>query len=89
MPILKNAKKALRVSKKKTDINHKVKARIKTMVDHVKKEANTENVSKAFSAIDKAKKKNIIHPNKAAHLKAAVSKLFAQSNKTTSSSKKA
>ena len=85
MPILKNAKKALRVTKKKTQFNRQVKSRIKTNLDKVKKEASAENLSLAFSAIDKAKKKNILHANKAAHLKAQLSKLL---GKTTVETKK-
>jgi small subunit ribosomal protein S20 len=88
MPILKNAKKALRASKKKTLVNRNVKARMKTMMDHVKKEATLENLSKAFSAIDKAKKKNIIHKNKAAHLKSGLSTLLGKTEAPKSVTKK-
>lgn len=75
MPILKNAKKALRVSKRKALMNRPVRSRVKTMLDSVKKEPTTGGLAKAFSAIDKAVKKHLIHKKKAARLKSQVSKL--------------
>lgn len=76
MPLLKNAKKALRVSKKKAVRNQSVRSRMKTMLDAAKKSTTTETVSKAFSAVDKAVKKNLIHQNKAARVKSQLSKLL-------------
>ena len=70
MPILHNAKKALRSSERKRQVNRRVKTRVKTSLDKVKKSGQSADVSAAYSAIDKAAKKNIIHPNKAARLKA-------------------
>lgn len=75
MPILKNAQKALRVAKKKTTINQVVKSRMKTMVDIVKKTPSQESLSKAFSAVDRSVKNHLIHKNKAARVKAQLSKL--------------
>jgi ribosomal protein S20 len=78
MPILKNAKKALRVSKRKAEFKRPVKSRVKTMSDKMKKEPTADNLSSAFSAIDRAVKKHIFHRNKAARLKAQMSKLIAK-----------
>jgi len=75
MPILSNAKKALRVSKKKTTQNRVTKSKTKNAVDKVKKTPTMELLAGAFSAIDKAVKKNTMHGNKAARLKAQLSKL--------------
>ncbi len=75
MPILKGAKKALRVSKKKNLINRRLKSQMKTAIDQVKKEINQKNVSLASSKIDRAVKKNIIHKNKAARVKSQLAKL--------------
>lgn len=77
MPILKNAKKALRSSAKKTEINGVVKSKLKTMLDKMIKTPTAEVLSLAFSAIDKAKKRNLIHANKAARLKSKMSQLVA------------
>jgi small subunit ribosomal protein S20 len=75
MPILKNAKKALRSSQKKAVVNGRVKSKLKTMVDRVLKTPNPESLSLAFSAIDKAVKGNLIHTNKAARFKSRLTKL--------------
>jgi small subunit ribosomal protein S20 len=79
MPILKSAKKALRVSKKKNVVNRKLKSQVKTAIDQVKKTPNSENLSLASSKIDRAVKKNLIHKNKAARLKSRLAKLKPQS----------
>ena len=70
MPILKNAKKALRSSERKRVVNRRVKTQVKTYLDKVKKSGDAKDVAAAYSAIDKAVKKNLIHHNKAARLKA-------------------
>jgi ribosomal protein S20 len=75
MPILQNAKKALRVSKRKTLVNQRVKSKMKTAIDAMKQTPTQENLNKAFEAIDMAGKK-IIHHNKAARLKSQLSKLL-------------
>jgi small subunit ribosomal protein S20 len=76
MPILKNAKKALRASKKKTIINSQIKSRLKTALDAMKKSPTADKLNAAFSALDKSVKKNILQRNKAARVKASLSKLL-------------
>lgn len=75
MPILKNAQKALRSSKKKAVFNKAVKSKMKTSLKKVNQEPTKENLKVAVSSIDKACKKNIFHKNKAARLKSQISKL--------------
>jgi ribosomal protein S20 len=75
MPILKNAKKALRVSHRKAALRQPVKSRIKTVKDAMKKNPTAENLSNAFSAIDRAVKRNIFHKKRAAHMKSQLAKL--------------
>jgi small subunit ribosomal protein S20 len=75
MPILPNAKKALRVSKRKAARNKVAKSKTKTAMDKVKKNPTMELLSAAYSAIDKAAKRNLMHANKAARLKNQLSKL--------------
>ncbi|MEO8581483.1 MAG: 30S ribosomal protein S20 [Patescibacteria group bacterium] len=77
MPILKNAKKALRVSKRKAERNQVVKSKMKTMMDKAKKSITVDTISGAFSAIDRAARKHLLHPNKAARLKSQLSKKLA------------
>ncbi len=74
MPILKNAKKALRVSKRKTLVNRAVKSKVKTAMDAFKANPSEDTLKKAFSTVDKSVKKNIIHRNKAARIKARLAK---------------
>ncbi|MBW7943991.1 30S ribosomal protein S20 [Patescibacteria group bacterium] len=74
MPILRNAKKALQVSKRKAKVNTPVRSRLKTAVDAAKKKAEPSNLSNAFSAIDKAVKRHIIHRKKAARMKSQLAK---------------
>jgi ribosomal protein S20 len=75
MPILKNAKKALRVSHRKAAIRQPMKSKVKTVRDAVKKEPTAANLSKAFSAIDRAVKHHLFHKKKAARLKSQMAKL--------------
>ncbi len=75
MPILANAKKALRVSKRKAAVNRPIRSRVKTVSDNVKKTPTLASLSDAFSAIDKAVKRHIFHKKKAARLKSQLSKL--------------
>jgi small subunit ribosomal protein S20 len=76
MPILANAQKALRQAKRRTLENRPVRSRVKTMVDAMKKTPSLEKLSQAFSAIDKAVKKHLIHKNKAARMKSQLNKLL-------------
>jgi ribosomal protein S20 len=76
MPILKNAKKALRVSKRKAALRQPVKSKVKTVRDAMKKKPSVENLSSAFSAIDRAVKRNIFPKKRAARLKSQMAKLL-------------
>jgi small subunit ribosomal protein S20 len=75
MPILANAKKALRASKRKAVVNNRIRSRVKTSMDNVRKDPSQESLKEAYSAIDIASKKNVIHRNKAARLKSQMAKL--------------
>jgi len=70
MPILKSAKKAMRVSRKKQERNTNQK---KALYDAIRS-ASEKDINKVNSLIDKAAKKNIIHKNKAARLKSRLAK---------------
>jgi small subunit ribosomal protein S20 len=75
MPIIKSARKRVRVAQKATIRNAKTKRQYKSAVKSLSKKPTSEGVSKAQSAIDKAAKKHVIHKNKAARLKSRVAKL--------------
>jgi small subunit ribosomal protein S20 len=75
MPILSSAKKALRSSERTAAVNRLVKAQLKTALDKVKAKPAADSLSNAFSRIDKAVKRNLMHKNKAARLKSQTAKL--------------
>lgn len=75
MPILKNAKKALRSSIRKAAVNARVRSRMRTAIKSMKDKASKEGLPIAYSAIDRAVKRNLIHKNKAARLKSQLSKV--------------
>lgn len=75
MPLLKNAKKALRSSIRKAAVNARTRSRMKTAIKTMKDKASKEGLPVAYSAIDRAVKRNLIHANKAARLKSQLSKL--------------
>ena len=78
MPILANAKKALRSSQRKAVQNDLVRSKLRSGLKNFIKQPTKENLSLTFSYIDKALKKNLIHRNKAARLKSRVSGLVAK-----------
>lgn len=88
MPILKNAKKALRVSKRKTIVNSRVRSRVKTLGDAFRKHPTVETLASAYSALDTAVKKNLLKKNKAARVKSQLSKLVPAGTLGTTSAKK-
>lgn len=75
MPLLKNAKKALRSSIRKAAVNARTRSRMKTAIKSLKDAATKESLATAYSSVDRAVKRNLIHKNKAARLKSQMSKL--------------
>ncbi len=74
MPIIKSAKKRVRVAEKAAIRNSKTKRSLKTALKAFHKaitggEKTVETHSKAVSSIDTAAKKGLIHKNKAARQK--------------------
>ena len=69
MPIIKSAKKRVRVATKAAIRNSKTKRSLKTAMKSFVKKASPETHSEAQSNLDKAVKKGIMHKNKAARLK--------------------
>ena len=83
MPIIKSAKKKLRQDAKKSQSNKKYETAYKKAVKAARKSKTgsglNELVKKAFSAIDRAIKKKVIHKNKGARLKSGIAKLSKKS----------
>ncbi len=80
MPIIKSAKKALKVEARRKLENDDTRAKVKNAVKGlkvatVKGEKNvTELLSNAYKQLDLAAKKHVIHKNKAARLKSQLAK---------------
>lgn len=75
MPVIKSAKKKLRVDKKRESANKKAESLVELIIKKAKKKPTPKSIQEAFSLIDKAVKKNIFHKNKAARIKSRLSKL--------------
>lgn len=73
MPIIKSAKKRVRTAKRNYAQNLKYKNAMKKAISDYTKKPSKKKLSRAFSKIDKAAKINLIHKNKAARLKSALS----------------
>lgn len=71
MPHLKSAAKHLRQSRKRAAENKKIKEGIKKLIKGVK---SKKDLPAIYKAIDKAAKRGILHPNKAARMKSALAK---------------
>ena len=74
MPIIKSAIKKVRKDKTRTARNKKRKTSLKSLVEKARDSKTAKNLQAAFSALDKAAKVHLIHPNKAARLKSRLSK---------------
>jgi small subunit ribosomal protein S20 len=69
MPIIKSAKKRVRVASKATARNVRTKRTLRTALKGFYVSVTSTNVSQAQSALDQAVKKGVIHKNKAARKK--------------------
>src|SRR5437879_2535591 len=69
MPIIKSARKRVRVSRKAASRNAHTKRALKTALKSFESKASATTHASAQSALDTAVKKGIVHKNKAARLK--------------------
>jgi ribosomal protein S20 len=69
MPIIKSAKKRVKVANKAAVRNSKTKRSLKTALKAFTKSPSSKTHSAAQSNIDKAAKKGLVHKNKVARLK--------------------
>ena len=74
MPIIKSAKKRVRVSRKATVRNVKTKRTLKTALKSFHANLTGTGHSEAQSALDKAGKKGVMHKNKVARKKRQLAK---------------
>lgn len=76
MPIIKQAIKKLASDRKRQAKNNLVRNNIHALLKKARKTPTQKTITSVFSALDKAAKQNIVHPNKAARLKSRLSKLL-------------
>lgn len=77
MPVTKTAKRALRSSSKKTDINKRILTALEVAVRQAKRDKKQKNLDSVFSLADRAAKAHVIHPKKADRIKARITKRVA------------
>ncbi|MDD5147617.1 MAG: 30S ribosomal protein S20 [Candidatus Daviesbacteria bacterium] len=78
MPIIKSAIKKVRKDRTRTARNKKREAALKALIKKVRASKTAKDLQATFSALDKAAKVHLIHPNKSARLKSRLSKLISQ-----------
>ena len=88
MPVTKTAKRALRSSKRKEEINKILRTKLETAIRIAKKDMKKGSITNAISLADRAAKRKIIHPNKAARIKSVLSKLASSPKKVTKDTRK-
>ncbi|MGM0436979.1 MAG: 30S ribosomal protein S20 [Bacillota bacterium] len=83
MPIIESAKKRVRSSKKKEEVNRQWKDKVKNaikdyekLIEEKKVEEAEEKLNETKSVIDKAVKNNILHQNNAARKKSSLTKML-------------
>lgn len=76
MPILANAKKALRHTRRATIVNNRVKSEVQTAIKSMTHEPSLGQWSIVSSKLDLAVKNHLIHVNKAARLKSRLANLI-------------
>jgi small subunit ribosomal protein S20 len=74
MPIIKSAIKKVRKDKLRTARNKKREVGFKSLIKKVRISHAAKDLQATFSALDKAAKVKLIHPNKAARLKSRLAK---------------
>ena len=74
MPLIKSAIKKVRKDKVREARNKKRELVLKTLIKKARTVKSAKNLQAVFSALDKAAKVHLIHPNKAARLKSRLTK---------------
>jgi small subunit ribosomal protein S20 len=74
VPILQSAKKKMRMDIRRRTTNLRIRRKYKKAVKELLEKPNAKALSKAYSELDMAAKKNVIHKKKASRLKSRLSK---------------
>lgn len=83
MPVTKTAKRALRSSKNKEDMNKLISSELEIAIRKAKKAKSPATVRTAISFTDRASKRGIVHKNKASRMKQMLAKLAKPAPKKT------
>lgn len=75
MPVTQSAKKALRRDQRRKVVNERIRRRLKQALKQAQSNPSKKLLNQASSILDRAAKKKVIHPNKAARLKSRLAKL--------------
>lgn len=89
MPLIKSAKKKLRQDKKRQKRNKSSKDFLKEVLKNARKNPTVETIRIAVKISDKSVKKHLVHKNKAARIKSALSKLLLEEKPSLEKNKKA
>lgn len=84
MPVTKSAKKALKQDIRRHSENQRVRVNLKLALDEYKKEMKETLLPSVYSAVDRAVKNNLVSKNKAARIKARLTKSATRSQPQTS-----
>jgi len=76
MPITLQAKKKQRHDRKRNKQNTVVRRRVALLVKTARIKPTTKSIHDAFQMLDKAAKRRVVHPNKAARTKSRLAKLL-------------
>jgi len=87
MPVTKTAKRALRGSERKANINQSIITKLEIAMREAKKTKKASLINTATSLADRAAKKKVIHKNKAARIKSQLAKLLPKTKKAPKAKK--
>ncbi len=82
MPVTKTARRALRSSKRKEEVNKRIRLNLDAAIRIAKKEKKRKSILTAISFTDRAAKKKVIHRNKAARIKSSLFRLLPKPKKS-------
>ena len=75
MPIIHSAKKKMRADIGRRAVNLRIKRKYKNAVKEAREKPSVDRLNKAYSELDMAAKKRVIHKNKASRLKSRLAKI--------------
>jgi small subunit ribosomal protein S20 len=81
MPVTISAKKALRRDQQRTIVNRRIRLQLKKALKRARTNPTNKVLSQTASVLDRAAKKRVIHPSKAARLKSRLAKLAQKAKK--------